>query len=480
MVKINGLNFIAVLFLLLLTACYPEEALLPVPYYNKTELAQIHAAKTQAAIESSNAWILIAAENGLWVMNEDSSALTQLTQDRIIAPSGLNLGLSSRHAYFAYVTASDMFSLTDLKLKIIQLPGGEVKASIDLISSNMKPSPNAEMCDPKVEASRAAAMDALQWSPDGSKLAFVGATADSADVYLYALQDGGVTRVSDEPGQAYDLHWSPGSEKIIYFSASCFGTGAGFNMDGAWVTDLKLVKTEKLYDTDKESWGEKFIAWSRSGAESFFVSTYSGCPQRDLRLVDVPSKQTTTIHEGCFEGVAVGPTSSLAVLTSADFSDKPGLYLYSEPDIIGVQPVYAPLDNGRKVLYAGSQFLVTVAGEGGGEVRSFKWDGSAGWYQSTGGLPFIAPDEQVWAWNEGETFYLKTRDDSPSITLSETIGAYALWNEDITASGEILQRLYYFSGAHGDELYISSAPDYKPALVAKNLSPLFEPIVIYK
>lgn len=438
-------------------------------------------AALEIPLSDSGPWILFSAENGLWAMNEDGSALTQLTRERIVAPPELSAGISSQHSYFAYITASDASAYQDLKLNVIRLPGGEIKTVTALISDEMKPAPGANLCEPKFEAARAAARGDLQWSPDGSKLAFVGALqGESADVYVYSLQDESVIRVSDEPGQAYDLHWSPSGKTIAYFSAECFGTGAGFNMEGAWAVDTNARKAEKIYEPSAESWGEKFVAWSRSGAESFFVSAFSGCPQRDLRLADISSKEVRTIFEGCFEDIAVGPTSSLAVLTSADFSEQPGLYIYGEPDIFGVPPVYAPIENGRKVRYAGSQFLVLSANSDGMEIHSFDWNGGAGWYRGKGDFPFIAPGEQTWAWNENGWFYLTGKEFGAPVKLSENVGVYALWNEDVTASGEIYQRLCFFSGINGDELYLASAPDYLPKLISKNIKPLAAPAVIFR
>lgn len=442
----------------------------------------VQSAEGKTSLSQTGPWIVFAAENGLWAMNEDGSALTQVTTDKVIGPSDLRTGVSPQGAALAFITSSPASIPQDLTLHIVSLPDGKIKTITPLTSPEMQPDPNAELCDPKAEAGRAILIgNSLQWSPDGSQLAFVGALqGDSSDVYVYSLADESIARLSNEPGQAYDLHWHwlPESKTIAYFSATCFGSGAGFNMEGAYTVNAATAQTEKIYTPNPEGWGEKFITWSRSGAETFFVSTFSGCPQRDLRLVDIASRQTRLIFEGCFNDVVAGPTSALAVLASEDFTEQPGLYIYQEADIIGIPPVYVPVQNGRKAHFTDAQFFVMTFEPTGTGIYSFDLNGRPGWYQGKWSFPWIAPDEQAWAWNEKDTFLLRKKGEAAPVLLSPATVEYALWNEAITASGEIQQRLYFFGGQAADELYLAAAPDYLPILLAKGLRPLAQPITI--
>jgi len=467
---------ILVLIYFVLTACQPAPP--PEPQILTPTSASTQPIPTEPALSGSGPWILLAAEDGLWVMNQDGSALTHLTDKHVIVSSDLKTGLSPTEAKFAFITVQDTSTLQGMEVNIITLPDGEIKTVSSLAIPTDESIADLEMCDPKHEAARAIIIgNNIAWAPDGSRVAFVAPQGESADVYVYSLRDETLTRVSDEPGQAYDLHWHSDGKTIVYFSASCFGTGAGFNMEGAWAVNLETLKTEKIYEINPESWGENFVTWSRSGQESLFVTSFSGCPQRDLRLVNISTREVETIFEGCFEDVAVGPTGSLAVLTSADFSEQPGLYLYSEPDITGISPVYAALENGRRVRYVGSQFLVRTAGENGSELHSFTWDGSKGWYEGQGDFPSVSRDETTWVWNEGGTLYLKSKSMEAPVTLSAGDSSYPFWYEELAPSGEVHQRLLFLDAQNN--LYMLSSPNYQPVLLAENLVPLSAPIEVH-
>ncbi|RJP53704.1 MAG: hypothetical protein C4583_04015 [Anaerolineaceae bacterium] len=425
-------------------------------------------------------WLLLSTENGLWAINEDGSGLTRITTERIIAPSDLSTGLSPENPYFAFITATDPVALRGLALNMLSLPDGKVKTITALTSPVTEPAANADVCDPNLEAARSVTIgNSIAWSPDGSKMAFPATlSSQTADVYVYSIFDGSIARVSDEPGQAYDLHWNrlPGSETIVYFSASCFGTGAGFNMEGAWMTRSSMVRAEQVYQPNSETWGEVFISWV-FGKESYFVASVSGCPYRDLRMVEPNTGEITPIFEGCFEDFAVGPTNSLAVLTSSDFSDQPGLYLFSEPNIPGIPPVYIPEANGREVRHIPPEIFISVTGQDNPGIRSLDWDGQPGWYQGRGDFPVVSRDGSAWVWNEGGVFYLKSKDMSAPVILLQGDALHPFWYETISPSGEIHQRLLFFDGQ--GNLYMISSPEFVPTLLASNLAPVSTPMEMY-
>ncbi len=494
--KISNYMIFAVLLcttLILMTACSSDEAPSPMvesvtaqgmetpaPALSQPAPVETQPSVPETGLLQAGPWILFSTESGLWGMNEDGSGQTQLTTERIVAPSDLSTGLSQGNPHFAYITASDPASLQGLALNLLTLPEGTVKTITPLSSAETEPQANAETCDPNYEAARAATIrNSLAWSLDGSKLAFTASLdGPTADVYVYSLQDESITRLSDEPGQAYDLHWNwlPESETVAYFSASCFGAGAGFDMEGAWTTRLSTAKAEQVYQPNPESWDEAFITWV-FGQEAFLVATVSGCPYRDLRMVDLDTKEITPIFEGCFENVETGPTSSLAVLTSSDLSDQPGLYLYAEPDTLNIPPVYIPEASGREVRHLGVEFFISIAGEGDMEIRSLGWDGRPGWYQGRGGFPAVSKDGEAWAWNESDVFYLKNNSMDVPAKLSDDNAMYPFWYEDITPSGEIYQRMLFFDGQNN--LHMISSPDYQPVLLAGSLAPLSAPVQIY-
>ncbi|MCX7790470.1 MAG: hypothetical protein N2378_07500 [Chloroflexaceae bacterium] len=68
---------------------------------------------------------------------------------------------------------------------------------------------------------------ALAWSPDGARVAFVSAHAGAPDLYTASL-DGNVTRLTDDARIELQPAWSPDGRHIAYQAVSGLGTGAGY------------------------------------------------------------------------------------------------------------------------------------------------------------------------------------------------------------------------------------------------------------
>jgi Tol biopolymer transport system component len=84
----------------------------------------------------------------------------------------------------------------------------------------------------------------LKWSPGGSLLAFVGAlNGASFDVYTYDFLGGAITRLSDQPSNAYSLNWSPDGRYLVYEGFNFSGM-SGPNIAGIWA--VKADGTGKL------------------------------------------------------------------------------------------------------------------------------------------------------------------------------------------------------------------------------------------
>lgn len=432
-------------------------------------------------------WILFQAEDGLWGLNPDGSGLTHLVNEAIVAPTNLEAGLSPNGSTLAFVTASDAYALHNLTLKMIHLPEGTVETITALTSANTEPGTDSDMCDPRYEAARAVTIeDGLGWSRDGTQLAFIGAMqGPTADLFVYSRLDGSITRLTNGPSQAYGVYWSNSDTFIVHFGASCFGTGAGFNMMGAWAAYADNRDVIDLYTPNTESFGEIFIANEWSPVDAFYVATASGCPLRDLRRVEIETQAVTMIYPGCFDDVAVGPTNMLALVSSQDFTSQPGLYLYQETNAAGefLPPVYMPEPNARQVEISGNLALVEILNfnQPGSLIGSYDLlTGSPGDYSGKGDFPQFSPDDQRYTWLDGETFYYQEQGGRQPRTLSNQRVYYPFWYEEVGAAmGDVRQHLLYFAGQEGADLYLASAPDYIPVLIADGLLPQGMPLLVF-
>jgi len=58
----------------------------------------------------------------------------------------------------------------------------------------------------------------VEWSPDGSRIAFIASASgqDGADLYVYDLAAGSTTKVTDAPIYAALPEWSPDGRRIAF------------------------------------------------------------------------------------------------------------------------------------------------------------------------------------------------------------------------------------------------------------------------
>jgi hypothetical protein len=425
-------------------------------------------------------WLVFPAENGLWAANEDGSGLTQLVADAYLGPAELHAAVSPDGARVAIITAGDPAFPQDPMLFILSLPDVKLQGMIELTIPENAPMPDAAVCDPRLEAARAAMIgNGLAWSPDGSQLAFSAALeGETADLYLYSFDDGSIQRLTDEPGQAYDLHWSADENKILYFSANCFGSGGGFDMEGVYLVDPDTGKQDLIYRPDKQSYGEKFVGWLFTDRTNFMVATISGCPYRDMRLVDMDSGETDMLFEGCFEDYAEGPTSMLAVLTSRDMSNRPGVYLFPEPEY-GFEALYFPNENGRRIEFEPGlmAFLIQNHEQGYKEIISVDMEGNEAWYQQRGEFPAFSMDGEHWVWEDQGKFYLGGFGLEVPLKLLDQPVNFAQFREVITGM-DIIQQATFSVSTPPFTLY-RLVPGQPLEAMGEGMRPIAAPVVVY-
>jgi hypothetical protein len=283
------------------------------------------ASQALPELNPTGPWLLMSTDKGLWAANRDGSHPVQLTQGefwqndlkRAIQPLGNKVALLT--------SAGDRYH--HLALNFLSLPDGRVQKITDLTTPQTEPASTAAPGDPSLEAVRAIVeQPAFAWSPDGTKLAFVGVLdGPSAEVYLYDTATNNIIRVSHDDAQNFWPSWSPDGKHILYFGADGFGTGAGMMMKGVWSANGDGTGVTWLYQTS--SAGEQLVGWSDD--QTAVLATWNPvCGSGALRLYNVVNSRKTVLEDGCFSAAAVGTwlnTTTGAVM----FGKGTGLYLRS-------------------------------------------------------------------------------------------------------------------------------------------------------
>ncbi len=273
-------------------------------------------------LSPSGPWLLIETNQGLWAVNTDGSGLTRLTdvdywhgdiQDAI-QPGGNEI---------AYLTPGNM-DLHHLALNLMALPQGNTSRLIELTSSQTEAFADSGPGDPGFEALRAIGEQrSFAWSPDGSKLAFMGAMSGlTADAYIFDSQAMNIKRISEDPGQDFWPSWSPGGSHLLFFEAENFGTGAGMVESGVWDYPIHARGPSLLY---KPTGSGELIAGWLNDTTVVLASSNMTCGPEKLRLYDVVSKQETLLNEGCFTSA-----SATGFRSGVLFSNDRGIFLLTD------------------------------------------------------------------------------------------------------------------------------------------------------
>jgi hypothetical protein len=199
----------------------------------------------------------------LWAVNADGTGLTRLVQDEMIVfPYIESISVSPRGGYVAFETATDD-QLHNLTLNLIALPSGLREVITPLTNAATAPEPSEPPVLPaNFDIVRAMTeVDHLAWSPDGMRLAFMGAMLDStsSDLYTYDLRSGAMVHLSDGPSQAIMPAWSPDGRYIVHFGVSTMGSGAGLGMEGAWAADVQTAGSSPCFARRRVRAGPRLI-----------------------------------------------------------------------------------------------------------------------------------------------------------------------------------------------------------------------------
>ena len=191
---------------------------------------------TQTSLPSAaGGWILVNTDQGLWTARPDGSDGALRITGPLIIPGPLAGALSSADGNFAYLTTSDPTraygNYPNLTLNIISLLGRGPFVSLPLTSPQTEP--GAEYPSDIIRAM--VEHKSFAWSPEGTRLAYIGAAqGPSADLYEYLRGTGENLRLTDGPDQAYAPVWSPDGKWIVQTAAAGFGTGAGIPVTGMY------------------------------------------------------------------------------------------------------------------------------------------------------------------------------------------------------------------------------------------------------
>jgi Tol biopolymer transport system component len=215
------------------------------------------------------------------------------------------------------------------------------------------------------------------WSPDGSRIAFVGAAPPypyNSDIYTMKADGSELVNLTNSPAGDGDPDWSPDGKKIVFVSSGGQGGLWVMNADGA-----------NAYQLTSSNDGQP--AWSPDGASIAFASVRDGAGYQIYRYSFNGDLRQLTTNETGSSGPAWSPDGSKIV-----FTGDAGLYLMNadgsnqrrlttSPTGFDFEPAWSP--DGRKIVFTRGSDLWEIAADGSGERNvtntPSRFDGSADW-----------------------------------------------------------------------------------------------------
>lgn len=407
--------------------------------------------------------ILAVTSSGIWMVNEQTRAATQISYDPLDIPWDLNDGMSPDKKFFAFFTGFSESPVNPM-LVVLDLVNQTTPLQLELSGPIIQPGEEGAPSDPSFEAFVAMqSIGSLAWSPDGSQLAFVAARdGDSADVYLFNRSDNSVIRLTEEAGHASGLHWSPDGQFLQYLSIFTFGTGAGATMEALWVYEFQSNQAQRLETL--ESNGEDFLTWVDN--EHFLINSWGRLcgGAYNLRIVDVTSFEQQVIVEGGFTAIAYDPENQFGMFSVAYNYDncgssepmQIGLLIFGEgigvPTVgnIGVKKFEELTVYGIRFIPQGNLF--TLYGDEGLQYIYYDEVYKLNILPEVKGLsPSPSPTGEYWAWaSRTQTGLWVTENNSSPTDLSPLFTGVPVWSQDG-------QTIYFFEL---NRLFSASAPQF--------------------
>jgi len=402
-------------------------------------------------------WLLLEGNQGLWVAAPDGSALTSLSEQPLVAPLDLPRAVAPAGGRVAYITAANPQSLSKLTLVIQQLPDATPRFTLRLTSTRTEPSPELGESSPAWQAVKSIAQrNSLAWSPDGMRLAFIGAQDGSgADLYLVSMQETKVTRLDPSEGQALDPRWSPDGIYILYSQATL--DLAGSQVTSLWSTDGKQL----IRLSDSSAAPLQVLGWL-SPRRVVVQHSNPICGGYDLRWIDIQTAETAVLTSGCYRAAALDPQTGNILLALDErlatycpcgpTTSKAGVYLIPSgrglPQLVtaqsGYQVAWIPE---AQLFYVGSETAWTAAfASNGSAVRLPE--------QTLGRLPQVSLASGWWAWPPAQNqsgLWIGSLSVQPRQIYDGPVGL-ALWGADG-------QSIFW---TNGEQLYQAHSPQFQP------------------
>jgi TolB protein len=217
------------------------------------------------------------------------------------------------------------------------------------------------------------------WSPDGSRIAFAGASEEGFDLYVMKADGTDIARITDLPGDETQPTWSPDGDRIAYswddLGDPRYRTGISVaNADGTGSTELVTADDEGLFAATWSPDGTR-IAYHNVTRGTLYVMDSDGADVTEVRpdqgtayalagwepdgrilfrgVLDRKEGVLSMLPDGSDVQMILGDLPVDAPVVLLDWSADRRWIVMSEPWQSGTDEVYLMSADGDEVFYLG-------------------------------------------------------------------------------------------------------------------------------
>lgn len=463
-----------------------ERALLTNAPEPATTATIIPSATPDVPLSANGPWLVFLASvdqwgiQYLWAINADGSGLARLIDEPVLNFRVRPHSSAAGGVTIAYITGVGRGSekYGGYELKLISIPGGEARTIVPLVNASIDPEDKITLDNLVVAINEGSG---LTWSPDGSRLAFVGMLNDSSvDAYSYDYAQGEVSRMSSLPTHSYDLSWSPDGSHLLYKEFIGIGMSGPEEWGGYWSVKADGSGAQMLSQSatsDSYGWlSSTEIILDRS------VGTWDD-PEMAIYTANIETGDSALILRDIFDRAVFSRERNTWLLTQLyepELDIPLVMYQYGKRTEIPGHGIVDIFWSGEDDAFFGQSndgMLYAISASGEITEASMQFEADV-----PGMLPAraISPDGQWWAWY-GYAFYEGSSRlwvgkpmTTPLLCLASDIYPEdsPYYNgplfTDVTWSLDS-QRLFVLTFEHG--LLSLEQPDFEPARIVMGLRP---------